>query len=1047
MDNDSNQEETLIQRHQQQQEQQRQQLQQQHPQQQQRQHPQLQQQHLRFDPRLGHHQGHNQILTSAFHPPLPFPQQHQSSSGIHPGQRQKHQQHPYGPFSMSTSSSSSVDPHSEQFMSSSSRNTTFTVQQQQYPTGPRGGRVAQGPTEEIFGFGGGGGMSAEAREQEAEALAIHRQYQQRLLQEQQQRRSSPSTPATPRFPATQPFQSQAPIIPHWQQQQQLQQPPQHVWHVQPSQYQTSSQQDQRGPVRMSSTPFLAPTEPTTTTGPRGSSPRLSSPTSGRRVSAGSSSSSFLSSHSRGGPVGFGRVNPYPPPQPTHRSQDHQYHRQSGPMINVDALPNLNPDPALRRHEHLQQQHQQQLNQRDIPPPLITSSRLQAGRAPFTSPPARLSPPPPPAYNFGGIGSIGSGVAGNGDGYDCACPHEPRPIEMVLPAQAPISIYGPRNSGGGMGDDGGAGGDLEMDYILEEEEQGPPPIEVTLNVDIPKSSRPPTEGIPSTTVLNVNPSWHVVFVETIQQQRIRTSIRIQFCPSSSTTRLIEHRSKVRRLQTIQVIGYASRRVELSRRIQGQTLLNRGGLIIHLDPASITFNEASYGFTLSLTSFEMDQLSRTRNSRPDIPLPLARQQNSAYCRRNLKEMYYDIISKDVAITLRPSGEVFYAHSVVLESHSYFRALIEQQNQSSQGSSMAAAGQDLEGEGTGMMAVETESVVDEEGYAQPLRPQPQQRSSNGQGSSRYSHSGGGPFCTGGGGISLGLASQDRSRAKIMIEVNDTSPTVFRAVLHFMYMGHVPVTGVFSNQAPPPPQQQTAASSVTAAQDAGSVSLSATTFAMTTATGVESGSSSAGMTGLEVLTAAATLAATEAASGTSSSSISGPSAALGASTMDQPMGPPPFPLTPIVTSAAAPTLTPGTTTTADNTNGNSNGNAPAIATTAAPPVTATTTIIGEFPWREVYEIATRYQLSGLMHLSKVALLSRLDVDRAIRELFEWAYHHKPLIPAYVSFLIERVDATVLNGRRSILWPYHDLCPAYDEIMMDFMRLLSERKNASTLV
>lgn len=471
------------------------------------------------------------------------------------------------------------------------------------------------------------------------------------------------------------------------------------------------------------------------------------------------------------------------------------------------------------------------------------------------------------------------------------------------------------------------------------------------------------------------------------------------------------------------------------------------IVHLDPASITFNEASYGFTLSLTSFEMDQLSRTRNSRPDIPLPLARQQNSAYCRRNLKEMYYDIISKDVAITLRPSGEVFYAHSVVLESHSYFRALIEQQNQSSQGSSMAAAGQDLEGEGTGMMAVETESVVDEEGYAQPLRPQPQQRSSNGQGSSRYSHSGGGPFCTGGGGISLGLASQDRSRAKIMIEVNDTSPTVFRAVLHFMYMGHVPVTGVFSNQAPPPPQQQTAASSVTAAQDAGSVSLSATTFAMTTATGVESGSSSAGMTGLEVLTAAATLAATEAASGTSSSSISGPSAALGASTMDQPMGPPPFPLTPIVTSAAAPTLTPGTTTTADNTNGNSNGNAPAIATTAAPPVTATTTIIGEFPWREVYEIATRYQLSGLMHLSKVALLSRLDVDRAIRELFEWAYHHKPLIPAYVSFLIERVDATVLNGRRSILWPYHDLCPAYDEIMMDFMRLLSERKNASTLV
>ncbi|KAG9073315.1 hypothetical protein KI688_001107 [Linnemannia hyalina] len=1041
MDNDNNQEETLIRRHQQQQEQQRQRLQQQ-----QRQHPQSQQQHLRVDSRLGHHQGHNQLLTSAFHPPPPFPQQYQSGSGIPLAPRQQPQQHPYGPSSMSSSSSSSVGPRSEQLISSSSRNSTFTAQQQQYLTGPRGGGVAQGPAEEMFGFGGGGGMSAEAREQEAEALAIHRQYQQRLLQEQQQRRTSPSTPATPRLPAAHPFQNQAPNITHWQQQRQLQQP-QHVWHVQPSQHQTSLQQSQRGPVGMSSTPFLAPAHPTTTTGRQRSSPRLSSSTSGRHASPVSSSSSSLSSRPRGSPVSFGRVSPYPPPQLTHRSQDHQYHRQSGATIDVNALPNLNPDPALRRHDHSQQQQQQ--SQRDIPPPLLTISRLQAGRAPLTSPPsARPTPPPPPAYDVGGSGSGGDGN-GDGSGYGSTCPHEPRPVETVLPAQAPISIYGPRNSGGGMGDDGSAGGDLEMDYILEEEEQGPPPIEVTLNVDIPKSSRPPTEGVPSTTVLNVNPSWHVVFVETIQQQRVRTSVRIQFCPSSSTARLVEHRSKVRRLQTVQVIGYASRRVELSRRIQGQALLNRGGLTIHLDPASITFNEASYGFTLSLTSFEIDQLSRTRNSRPDIPLPLARQQNSAYCRRNLKEMYYDIISKDVSITLRPSGEVFYAHSVVLESHAYFRALIEQQNQSSQ-SSMAAAGQDAEDEGTRMMAVETEAVVDEEGYAQPLRPQPQQRSSDRQGSSRYPHGGGGPFSIGGGGNGSGQASQDRSRAKIMIEVNDTSSVVFRAVLHFMYIGHVPVTGVFANQAPQPQPQQAAASSATATQDAGSVTMSATALAMTTATGVESGSGSTVMTGLEALTAAATLAATEAASGTTLSSISGPSSALGASTVDLPMGPPPSPLTPIVTSAVAPTLMPGTTTTTDNAIGNGNGNAPAAAAATAATTTTTTTtttMVGEFPWRDVYEVATRYQLSGLMHLSKVALLSRLDVDRAVRELFEWVYHHKPLIPAYVSFLIERVDVTVLNGRRSILWPYHDLCPAYDEIMMDFMRLLSERKNASTLI
>lgn len=473
------------------------------------------------------------------------------------------------------------------------------------------------------------------------------------------------------------------------------------------------------------------------------------------------------------------------------------------------------------------------------------------------------------------------------------------------------------------------------------------------------------------------------------------------------------------------------------------------IVHLDPTSVTFNEASYGFTLSLTSFEMDQLSRTRNSRRDTPLPLSRQQNSAYCRRNLKEMYYDTISKDVAITLRPSGEVFYAHSVVLESHAYFRALIEQQNQSQSAPARQNA-EEVEGSG---MAFETEAVVDEEGYARPLRSQPQQGSS---GSSRILHDGGRSFSTGRGRSDSGLGNQGRSRAKTLIEVNDTSPTVFRAVLHFMYMGHVPVTGVFANQTPQQQlqqqRQQAAASFSTGGQanaagtiqdtGTGTSSMLATALAVNASAGLEPGSNSSGMTGMEVLTAAATLAATETASGTSSSSTSGLSSELGSSTADQPIGPPLSSLTPIVSSAGAPTPTThatGATTT------NANRNTHVAATLL--PATTTTTIVGEFPWREVYAIATRYQLSGLMHLAKVALLSRLDVDRATRELFEWAYHYKSLIPAYVSFLIERVDATVLNGRRSILWPYHDLCPAYDEIMMDFMRLLSERKNTDTLI
>ncbi|KAF9911889.1 hypothetical protein EC991_001793 [Linnemannia zychae] len=693
-----------------------------------------------------------------------------------------------------------------------------------------------------------------------------------------------------------------------------------------------------------------------------------------------------------------------------RAQESQHFQWAGNVINVDPLSNLNPGPSLRR----QDQQSQNQSQRDLPStPRRTSQLLaeEASRRPLIAPPARQTHSTASVHDFG---DGGFGGDNNGDGAYHSCSHEPHPVETVLPAQAPISIHGHRNNGSGIGDDAGAGGDLEMDYVLEEEEPGPPPIEVTLNIDIPKSSRPPTEGVPSTTVLNVNPSWHVVFVETIQQQRIRTSVRIQFCPNSSTSRLVEHRAKVRRLQTVQVIGYASCRVELSRRIRGQTLLNRGGLVLHLDPKSITFNEASYGFTLSLSSFEIGQLSQTHNSRPDIPIPLARQQNSAYCRRNLKEMYYDTITKDVAITLRPSGEVFYAHSVVLESHAYFRALIEQQYKSQS---------PLEGQGredTSGMTVETEAVVDEEGYAQPLRPQLQQ-----QRSSSYPTRGADGLYDSGGG--LGQTDQVHSRTKIMIDVNDTSPTVFRAVLHYMYMGHVPITSVFQQPQQPGNPFASGGSAPGEAQDASGPSISTDTHA-----GNEPSSSSSGITGLEALTVAASIAATE------SSSTGGPS-----------IVPPPLPQA--ATAPTAASVTPGAATTSSGVlTGTIDPAAP-----AAPQLVTATMQLRDFPWRELYEIATRYQLSGLVHLTKVSLLSRLDVEQAIRELFEWSYHHRSLIPAYVSFLIERVDAMALGsggaggggGGASILWPYHDICPAFDEIMMEFMRLLNERRDCGTMI
>lgn len=137
-------------------------------------------------------------------------------------------------------------------------------------------------------------------------------------------------------------------------------------------------------------------------------------------------------------------------------------------------------------------------------------------------------------------------------------------ESTLPPRAPISVICPQEEGDRTGGYNGQ----DDDVVMEED-----PLEVTLNMDLPKSTRS-CEGEPSTTVLNVNPSWHCVFVETVQQGRIRCSLRIQFCGSS---RRMEHRSLVCQLQSLQVIGYQSRQVEMTRRICGKNLLNKGGTI--------------------------------------------------------------------------------------------------------------------------------------------------------------------------------------------------------------------------------------------------------------------------------------------------------------------------------------------------------------------------------------------------------------------------------------------------------------------------------------
>ncbi|KAF9359586.1 hypothetical protein BGX26_012030 [Mortierella sp. AD094] len=520
-------------------------------------------------------------------------------------------------------------------------------------------------------------------------------------------------------------------------------------------------------------------------------------------------------------------------------------------------------------------------------------------------------------------------------------------EVPLPPQAPISMH--YSSVDHLVDN-----DVNMTKMEDDS-----PIEVTLNIDIPKSSSPAAAGDPNVTVLSVNPSWHCVFVETVQQQRVRTWVRIQFCPSPLSSTYKDHHSKVLRLRTVQVIGYASRQVELTRRISGQNLLKKGGIIVHLDPSAISFNDASYGFTLSFSSFVAERLCRSNASRPDEPLPLARQQNSAYCRRNLKELYYDTFTKDVIITLKPSGEVFHAHSVVLESYGYFRTLL---SRAARDPNMSATEEENEDIGVGSDGSGSQAAVDDEGYARPLNSLPTQRQRRQQSQDDGK-------------------SMRSSRLKTKIEI-DAAPNLFRAMLHYMYIGHVP-TEIDSLSLGNPQRQN----------------------------GVTSTSSGGGH------------------------SVSGRGQPLHSQS---------------TVAAAAATSSPSTSLTL----------VPCSEPASTPSITSTTA----FSWRDLYEIATRFQLAGLMHLSKLVLISRLEADNAVKELFEWAYLHLDLVPCYVSFLIENMDPTLLElgmhrggesissattatVTKSVLWYYHDRCPRFNDIMAVFLRMLNERKETKTLV
>ncbi|KAG0055264.1 hypothetical protein BGZ83_009196 [Gryganskiella cystojenkinii] len=362
-------------------------------------------------------------------------------------------------------------------------------------------------------------------------------------------------------------------------------------------------------------------------------------------------------------------------------------------------------------------------------------------------------------------------------------------EYTLPGQAPVSVVYPQEHQVDV--DHGYNNVLGQndDVVMEE----PDPLEVTLNIDLPKTTRS-AEGEPSTTVLHVNPSWHCVFVETVQQERIRCWIRIQFCGSPKQ---MEHRALVCKLQSLQVIGYQSRQVELTRRICGKRLLNKGGIIIHLDPVAINYNDASYGFTVSLSSYPCDRLDR--RLRPDEPLPLTRQQNSAFCRRNLKELYNDTFSKDVVVTLSPSREQFYVHSVVLENYGYFRKLSEEQGNGGDRQSpfrLRRQGSSRVGLSSFSSTLTGVGDVDEDGFAQPLNMSSQLASQLQQQQQQQQESDANQGSTSSASAPLPPPLQSPppppalNRPRISLQVEGTSPNVFRAILHFMYMGHIPTT-----------------------------------------------------------------------------------------------------------------------------------------------------------------------------------------------------------------------------------------------------------------
>ncbi|KAG0259325.1 hypothetical protein DFQ27_004128 [Actinomortierella ambigua] len=208
------------------------------------------------------------------------------------------------------------------------------------------------------------------------------------------------------------------------------------------------------------------------------------------------------------------------------------------------------------------------------------------------------------------------------------------------------------------------------------------LETVLHVDKPLAHL--GEQQPHRTLISADPHWLCMLEESqtivsyqspsslsqasrqegeVRVPMRRLCFRLQFCPDPH---MAEFRTHALQFTTLQIVGYGSQQVELTQRISGHDLVNKG-LKVHVDPRQVLYNNrSSYGFSVVLSNQPMSQLttlprpparssiappSVATETDPGLGASLEVQLTSAYCRRNLAEMLKDTATADTVIYIVP------------------------------------------------------------------------------------------------------------------------------------------------------------------------------------------------------------------------------------------------------------------------------------------------------------------------------------------------------------------------------------------------------------